>query len=501
MEAFDVASENATAIVRCCLCGLDIEPNPSNMCAGCLRNQVNITEGISEQATLHFCRGCERYLQPPSEWVHCALESRELLTVCLKRLKGLNRLKLVDAGFVWTEPHSKRIKVKLVVHGEVMGAVLQKEFVVVYTLAHQMCDDCHRTEAKDYWKALVQVRQKAENKKTFYYLEQLILRHKAHESTLGIKPIHGGLDFFYATEAHAKKMVDFLTTVLPCKYQHSKKLISHDIHSNVYNYKFTYCVDIVPISKDSVVCLPKKLTRSLGGISPICLVYRVTNAIHLIDPSTGQICELGSTAYYRTPFGAICNPKQLVEYVVMDIEPIMDKDKKQFPGQGTISSRHVLADVWLVRASELGINENTTHARTHLGHVLKPGDSVLGYNIQDSNVNDATFENLDRASIPDVVLVKKHFGDRASKKRQRIWKLKRMAQEETGSIDGKDFNEFMDDLEEDPELRRNVNIFKDSAKMAALPVDMFDDNYDPNGVTLEEMLDDLDVNDVEMADE
>jgi nonsense-mediated mRNA decay protein 3 len=37
----------------------------------------------------------------------------------------------------------------------------------------------------------VQVRQKAEDKKTFYYLEQLILKHKAHEHTLGIKPIHG----------------------------------------------------------------------------------------------------------------------------------------------------------------------------------------------------------------------------------------------------------------------------------------------------------------------
>ena len=52
-----------------------------------------------------------RYLQPPSEWIYCALESRELLAFCLKKLKGLNRLKLIDAGFVWTEPHSKRIKV------------------------------------------------------------------------------------------------------------------------------------------------------------------------------------------------------------------------------------------------------------------------------------------------------------------------------------------------------------------------------------------------------
>lgn len=500
MESIDIQDQQFLTSVRCCMCGLAIEPNPANMCVGCLRNQVNITEGIAEQATLQFCRGCERYFQPPSEWVHCALESKELLTLCLKRLKGLNRLKLIDAGFIWTEAHSKRIKVKLVVHGEVMGAILQKEFVVIYTIAHQMCDNCHRSEAKDFWKAMVQIRQKSENKKTFYYLEQLILKHKAHENTLGIKPIHGGLDFFYSTEAHAKKMIDFLVTVLPCKYQHSKKLISHDIHSNVYNYKFTFSVEIVPISKDSVVCLPKKLTQVLAGISSICLVYRVTNSLHLIDPSTAQITELNSTNYWRYPFNAICNPKQLVEFIVMDIEPIMDKDRKSFPGQGNISNRHVLADVWLVKASELGTNDSTIHTRTHLGHVLKPGDSVMGYNLEDSNVNDSNFDKLNSNSIPDVILVKKHYGDRSARKRQRIWKLKRLADEDTGSIDGKDFNEFMDDLEEDPELRRNINIFKDNTKV--MPVDINDVNYDPNTphITLEEMLDDLAVDDVEMAE-
>lgn len=83
------------------------------MCVACLRTQVDITEGIPKQATLYFCRGCERYLQPPGEWVQCALESRELLSLCMKKLKGLNRVKLIDASFVWTEPHSKRIKVNV----------------------------------------------------------------------------------------------------------------------------------------------------------------------------------------------------------------------------------------------------------------------------------------------------------------------------------------------------------------------------------------------------
>lgn len=47
-------------------------------------------------------------------------------------------------------------------------------------------------------------------------------------------------------------------------------------------------MEIVPISKESVVCLSKKLTHQLGGISAVCLVHKTTNALHLIDVSSGQ---------------------------------------------------------------------------------------------------------------------------------------------------------------------------------------------------------------------
>ena len=43
------------------------------------------------------------------------------MSVCLKRLKELNKVRLVDASFIWTEPHSKRIKLKLVVQKEVIN--------------------------------------------------------------------------------------------------------------------------------------------------------------------------------------------------------------------------------------------------------------------------------------------------------------------------------------------------------------------------------------------
>ena len=54
----------------------------------------------------------------------------------------LPQVKLVDAGFVWTEPHSRRIKVKLTIQAEVMnGAILQQTFVIEFVVEPHMCMD------------------------------------------------------------------------------------------------------------------------------------------------------------------------------------------------------------------------------------------------------------------------------------------------------------------------------------------------------------------------
>ncbi|KAG5463781.1 MAG: NMD3 family-domain-containing protein, partial [Olpidium bornovanus] len=129
----------------CCQCGTSIVPNAANMCINCLRTTVDITEFIPKQVTLHFCRACERYLQPPGTWVSAQLESRELLALCLKKLKGLSKVRLIDAGFIWTEPHSRRVRVKLTIQKEVLtSTILQQIFQVEYVVSNQQCEDCAR---------------------------------------------------------------------------------------------------------------------------------------------------------------------------------------------------------------------------------------------------------------------------------------------------------------------------------------------------------------------
>uniref|UniRef100_A0A8C4ZB72 60S ribosomal export protein NMD3 n=1 Tax=Gadus morhua TaxID=8049 RepID=A0A8C4ZB72_GADMO len=485
VEAPPIASEGS---ILCCTCGVPIPPNPANMCVACLRTTVDISEGIPKSVTALFCKQCERYLQPPATWIQCALESRELLALCLKKLKGsMTKVRLIDAGFLWTEPHSKRIKLKVTIQKEVMnGAILQQVFVVEFTIQYQMCDDCHRVEAKDFWKAVVQVRQKTSHKKTFYYLEQLILKHKLHTNALNIKEIHDGIDFYYATKQHALKMTDFLQCTVPCRSKTSQRLISHDIHSNTFNYKSTYSLEIVPICKDNVVCLPPRLAQSLGNMGQVCVCVRVTSAIHLIDPRTLQIAEVDGSTYWRYPFNSLCSPRQLEEFIVMDTEII--RDLHLGAGAGFRSNKHTLADVWVQKTSELDTSQQY-HCRTFLGHLLNIGDLVLGFDFANSNVNDDYLNKMNPNHVPDVVLIKKSY-DRSKRARRRNWKLKEMERDREGLdvVDERQYTDFLEDLEEDEALRKNINIFRDTSRP---PVESDTDDEGAPCISLMEMLEDM----------
>lgn len=222
--------------VLCADCGTPIVPNSANLCVACLRNTVDITEGIPKQgerlltslcptvsqqfaASVSFCRNCDRFLSPPTTWTIAQPESQELLAICLRKLKGLNKVRLTEAHFIWTEPHSKRLRVSLTIQKEVLTAtILEQVFEIEYLVQHGQCPDCTKLAAKNTWKALVQVRQKVPHKRTFLFLEQLILKHGAQKDTISIKEVKDGLDFFYSQRSHALKMVEFLNGLVPIRY-------------------------------------------------------------------------------------------------------------------------------------------------------------------------------------------------------------------------------------------------------------------------------------------
>lgn len=474
MEGVTPAMEQNLPTILCCLCAVPITANPSNMCINCIRSQVDITESIPKTASVYYCKNCARYLQPPKHWVAAELESKELLTLCLKKLKGLNKVKLIDAGFRWTEPHSRRIHVRLVIQKEVfMNTIIQQEFVVVFVVEYQQCEMCQREAADvDEWQAVVQVRQKVAHKRTFLYLEQLILKHNAQENTVGIKAHPDGLDFYFYRRSHALSFNSFLNQVIPFRSKEANHLISHDANSNVYRYKYTFSVEILPLCKDDLVCLPRKTSVQLGGIGPIVLVTRVSTSVFLIDPFTLQTAELSGQLYWKDPFMPLMSFKQGTEFTVLDIEK-SDTHKANQP-----RSKWCLADATVVRSSDYGVNDNSHFIRTHIGNFLHPGDLALGYEVGSAVFNDTLTAGHKRLELPDFILFKKTYSKKNRSKR-RQWRLQRLNMEldeaaaevaaKKVSMDpiarmAAEQEDFMQDLEQDKELRQNINIYKDPTK-------------------------------------
>ena len=71
----------------------------------------------------------------------------------------ISQVKIIEAGFLYTEPHSRRIKVKLTVQKEVTKNVeVQESFVVEFTEHYQQCEDCQKEFTPHTWGACVQVR-------------------------------------------------------------------------------------------------------------------------------------------------------------------------------------------------------------------------------------------------------------------------------------------------------------------------------------------------------
>ncbi|KAF7716147.1 NMD3 family protein [Penicillium ucsense] len=487
------------ATILCCNCGAPIDGTASAgaLCSECLRNTVDVSQGIQREGTLHCCRDCERWLQPPNSWVVATPESKELLAVCLRRLRGLNKVRIIDASFIWTEPHSRRIKVKITIQQEAFqGTIVQQTFEVEYVVASQQCDDCKKSYTHNTWRASVQVRQKVPHKRTFLYLEQLILKAGAHKDTVNIKEAKDGLDFYFAQRNHAEKMVDFLQSTIPCKMKKSQELISMDIHTSTKSYKFTFSVELIPICKDDLVALPIKLARQCGNISPLTLCHRVGTAINLLDPLTLQTADVTSNTYWRSPFKNLADVTELKEFIVMDIEPL-----------GHSTGRYQLSEATVARASDLGNNDTTYYTRTHLGGILHVGDSVLGYHLTGTVFNDPNFEAIEASNqygstIPDVVLVKKHYA-RKKKPKNRAWRLKRMAreyeeealqtrrQEQEQDRLEQDFEMFLRDVEEDQELRQTLDLYKSRRNPEQMDEDSGSDDEVPK-IDMDELLDDFD---------
>eukprot|EP00351_Strombidinopsis_sp_SopsisLIS2011_P003765 CAMPEP_0116882746 /NCGR_PEP_ID=MMETSP0463-20121206/15106_1 /TAXON_ID=181622 /ORGANISM="Strombidinopsis sp, Strain SopsisLIS2011" /LENGTH=185 /DNA_ID=CAMNT_0004536495 /DNA_START=921 /DNA_END=1478 /DNA_ORIENTATION=- len=184
-----------------------------------------------------------------------------------------------------------------------------------------------------------------------------------------------------------------------------------------------------------------------------------------------QTFEVDAVAYWKNAFTALCSRERLTEFIVVDVDYEHIDVNTSSTSKQAARNKFKMVQVEIARVEDFGVNDDTFIVKTHLGELLNYNDHVLGYNL--STINLAELEDL-RANdkkvsrnLPDVIIVKKHYPKVRSRRKNRIWKLKQLTkvqQDENNThkknnIEAKreiEYETFLNDLDEDPELRHQV---------------------------------------------
>ena len=486
--------------IVCCICGITIDANSEGICEACAKKNIDITTGITKTGVLTYCRTCERYKRPP--WMKCEKESQDMMNLCLSKIKGLNKVQLIDSSFVWTEPHSKEVKLKLTVQKEINKSLISTSFLVEFKEEWTQCEDCKKTFTPHIWRACVQLRQKVNHKRTFLFLEQVILKHKAQSKALNIKEHPEGVDFYFANRAQANSFCAFIHEFLPCQTKTSRQLISVDEKSNEAVYKETFRLEIAPVCQDDLIILSEENYKKMGGIGPLLLCYKQINNLKFIDPVTFETLDLDNNTYWRYGLKSYIDRKALSEFLILsceeeiDYKKLAEKDKSKRTIKKIVRSKNnnndgmdietdnkmneskasvntnmtnksqylenlekkledrkiKIVNVKCIRNSGKDENKEIIETRSFLGRKMRPGDVYYGYDLTRINISEDLEGILSKKKekIPDIILVKKKYNNY-----KRIFKLKHLDMD----VEGED-----DDDEENDEKEKNAKKGKKKKK-------------------------------------
>ena len=221
-------------------------------------------------------------------------------------------------------------------------------------------------------------------------------------------------------------------------------------------------MDIAPVCKDDLVLLPQALSQELGGIGPLVLVFKISTAVHIVDVRTMQTHEIDEVTYWKHQFSALCGRDRLSEFLVLNVERA---DFEANVSKAAARQRFKMVQVEVARAADFGKNTRTFIVNTHLGEILNFNDTVLAYDLDAMNITE--LEELDRKKpVPPVVIVRKTYPRFRRRQKHRLWRLQHLEKEglDDHNIhkkrEDKDYEMFLQDIEEEPEVRQQLDLYR-----------------------------------------
>ena len=517
VSIIDRSSMMTYSKIVCCLCSAVIDANPRGTCEACLKKSLNIKTCIPTEFELQYCKGCQRFLRPP--YVKIERDSADMMKLCLSRIKSYDKkVKIIDSNFIYTEPHSKIIKIKISIQKEVEKNILSQNLIIEFKEKWNLCRDCQKLQTPHTWSSCVQIRQRVPHKKTMLYLEQIILKNKMQKSSLYFEEANDGFDFFFSTRRAGEIFSNWIATVVPSKITYHKKYVSLSTST------FTYLVDVANVAKYDLFILDKDSYKKLGGIGPLLICTRLSSRTIFIDPRTFNHLYLDGNTFFKYKFNPFCNSNQLTEFLVLDVYEEIDynfgsinnnntnKNEKKKKNKGkkknkrkkdesdseeekkeennvintneseSVDSMSISTNyekgvkdkekkleedkeyilkckktfIKIIRNNNEKDKGEIIEIKSHLADVIKVGEIYLGYDLKSINLDseNSAFLEGNINRLPDVILVRKKVNIDIKDK-----KLKRLF-EEKNKKENKEEKEnmmnFLEEIHDDKDLNENI---------------------------------------------
>ena len=317
VSIIDRSSMMTYSKIVCCLCSAVIDANPRGTCEACFKKSLNIKTCIPTEFEIQFCKECQRFLRPP--YVKIERESADMMNLCLSRIKSYDKkVKIIDSNFIYTEPHSKVIKIKVTLQKEIDKNLLSQNLIIEFKEKWGVCRDCQKLQTPHTWASCVQIRQRVPHKKTMLYLEQIILKNKMQKNSLDFQEATDGFDFYFSTRRAGEIFSNWIATTVPSKITYAKKYVSMSTST------FTYLVDVANVAKYDLFLLDKESFKKLGGIGPLLICTRLSSRTIFEDPRTFNHLYLDGNTFFKYKFNSFCNSNQLSEFLILDVNEEID---------------------------------------------------------------------------------------------------------------------------------------------------------------------------------
>jgi nonsense-mediated mRNA decay protein 3 len=359
--------------ILCCLCGTSMIPNEAAMCMACLKLQYHNEIPKAYDLELIQCSKCSKWHHRQNQWVSHDAESPELLSFCVKKIPFMqnpasNSIKINDSNWIWTEPHSKRLKLYINYEHKLekyQSLTISNQIQAEFIIKNKQCMSCIYENNDHKWNAMIQLRSFSASSsisslvnanalsatvmnahtisKIYYQIEKLLIQSKMYQIILDIETINlsttksssstnsgqhkqqsnaiaNGLNLYFFHKNQAEKVMSFLQEYFPFIIKKSKKIISSNQQNHTSRYEYIILMELLPVNKNDLLMIPKQV----HGKSELMLITKLSSIIHCLNPMTLSTYDINITKYCQYPFQTILNEKYLVPFIVLDVNLLDD---------------------------------------------------------------------------------------------------------------------------------------------------------------------------------